>query len=475
MRAAIFTTLGTALGTALGTTLGTALGLALGFPALAAADPPAGPPKPPVVWQNRVIPSPRPPAQGHRVSSLTTVSHKLYLNDCKPNGCTVLPGFDDSLTNRSSIPQTAVTLPPYGHGQAHWDQLVQCVRDTFLPFDIEIVTADPGPAVPHFEVMLGGHATQLHPLLENAGGVAPFIACDATENNVISFVFPETTNDLEYLCGAVVQEACHVWGLDHELDAADPMTYLDLGSLKRFQNADANCGESLSSPRGCFCGGPTQNSYRYMNDTFGPSGNLGPIELVLATPRDGQWVPGGFPISGKLTTKLGQNHASFSIDGTVIEAVGKAPIAFNAPKTLPPGDHAVTVSATDNGSRTLVETVTVHVMAACSPAVTCDRGFHCLGGSCVPGSDVAGGLGASCSTNEDCATGSCGDDGVDSLCTAPCEAGGSCPSGFTCASPANVCWPAEGGGCATGGGGSAGLLSFGAGALALAIRRRRRR
>jgi hypothetical protein len=425
-------------------------------------------PKPLVVWRDRVKVAPAGRA------ALTSVSHKLYLNDCKPGGCTVLPGNDDSRTNRSSIPQTPVTLTPYGHGQQHWDQLVQCVRDTFSPFEVEIVTSDPGPSVPHFEVMIGGNSTQLYPGLE-AGGVAPFVSCGAMDDNVISFVFPETTSDLEYLCGAVVQESCHVWGLDHELNRDDPMTYLDLGSLKRFQNDDADCGEALSSPRPCRCGDTTQNSYRYMGSTFGLAANLPPVRLVLATPNEGQWVRPGFPISGALESVLGQVRASLAIDGEEVTTIGRPPLAFNAPASLPPGPHAITVSATDNGERTVAETVNVHVFAACGAGASCAKGTHCLGGVCLPGGDVAGGLGAPCGENADCITGSCGDDGADSLCTAPCDGGAFCPAGYTCLSPSNVCWPEAGGGCATGegGGGGAGLLLFGAGALALAVRRGR--
>src|SRR5688500_4821905 len=104
------------------------------------ASPASPAPKPPVVWQDRVI-------DEGQVSRLTAVSHKLYLNDCRsPNGCTVSPGADNSITNRSSIPASTVTLDAYAHGDEHWNRLVDCVRDTFKPFDVEIVTEDPGGA-----------------------------------------------------------------------------------------------------------------------------------------------------------------------------------------------------------------------------------------------------------------------------------------------------------------------------------------
>ncbi len=214
-------------------------------------------PKPPIVNEGRVINRgvPRPQA--------LSVSRKLYLNDCKPNGCVVTrTGFrnDSSLTNQSSIPDGPIggtkTLDAYAHPQAHWDQLVTCVRETFAPFNIEVVTDDPGSSVSHHEVMIGGTSRQLKTTLD-AGGVAPFIDCGATEDNGLSFVFASQTNDIDFLCGAVAQEACHVWGLDHELDEDDPLTYLDLGSHKIFQNNNANCGED--TPRACQCDNETKN------------------------------------------------------------------------------------------------------------------------------------------------------------------------------------------------------------------------
>jgi uncharacterized protein (TIGR03382 family) len=425
-------------------------------------------PKPPVVWQNRVIPA-EPAPDG--IATLTNVSHKLYLNDCRPSGCNVAPGNDSSLLNRSSIAISNVVLPPYPHGITHWDYLVQCVRDTFAPFSVEVVTVDPGSTVSHFEVMVGGSSTQLHPQLQ-AGGVAPFISCDARRNNIISFVFPASSADLEFLCGAVVQEACHVWGLDHELNRDDPMTYLDLGTLKRFQDDDAKCGESLSQPRDCFCGGPTQNSHQYMADTFGLT-DLRPATLAITEPTEGQWVKPGFPVRATLDSQLSPKVGSLSIDNVQTQNNMGAPYEFTAPADLPGGDHTVTVTATDAGARMISASVNVHVTAACSAAAPCPASFHCLGGFCLPGGDVDGGLGAACTGNEQCITGTCGSDGADMLCTGPCDAGSSCPSGFECVG-GNVCWPGEADtGCGASGG-SPGLVLFGLAGLALVLRRRRR-
>ncbi|MBA3452096.1 MAG: Ig-like domain-containing protein [Deltaproteobacteria bacterium] len=439
--------------------------LAFAFaPSLAAAEAPA----PPIVWKNQV----RRPAPGV-VPAL--VSNKLYLNDCRPNGCTLNPGSDDSRTNHSSIVQSQVRLDAWAHGDVMWAELVQCVKDTFLPFEIEVVTTDPGTAN-HSEVMIGGLAAQLSPDLV-AGGVAPFIGCGATEDNVISFVFAGGSTDLEFMCGAVAQEACHVWGLDHELNKLDPMTYLDLGTLKRFQNASAQCGETLDAPRECYCSGNTQNSFQYMTAMFGGA-NLPPPQLVVSTPTEGQWVQPGFPIRAVLMSPLGATSATLSVDGVETASLSPGPFGFNAPATLAGGDHTVSVTGTDGGGRAVTETVNVHVTATCGPSSGCNDGFHCLGGFCLPGKQFDGGLGADCTSNDTCITASCGTANGEQLCTAQCDSGNSCPAGFTCLGAnleGGVCWPVgDDGGCAAGGGGGApGLVLAGLGLLALVGRRRR--
>ncbi len=280
----------------------------------------------PIVFGNRVL-----GAQARETGPvpLTSVSHTLYINDCKPNGCTVSQGFDNSLTNKSSIAQGTRTLSAWNYSDTHWNELVDCVKATFRPFNIDVVTTDPG-STSHFEVMIGGTSRQLNDSLD-AGGVAPFIDCGATENNVISFVFAAQTSDLNFLCGAVAQEASHVWGLDHELNKDDPMTYLDLGSSKRFQNSDTACGED--TPRRCQCGGNTQNSFVYLKDTFGMSPTLSAPSLSLDKPADGQWLKAGFPIAATLTSELSIKGGTITIDGTALDSFqGSKILAWNAPR-----------------------------------------------------------------------------------------------------------------------------------------------
>lgn len=434
------------------------------LPTLAAAEAPL----PTVVYKNRVKHAVTQPG-----TSSLLVSRKVYVNDCRPNGCTVSPGNDDSRTNRSSIPESTVVLDAWPHGDDAWNDLMDCVKETFLPFNIEVVTTDPGTAN-HFEVMVGGSSAQLHPELV-AGGVAPFVGCGGTEDNIISFVFANGSNSTNYLCAAVAQEAAHVWGLDHELNKLDPMTYLDLGSKKRFQNTASDCGEELSDPRECWCGGTQQNSYAYLAEMFGTA-MLPPATLEVLTPKEGQWVRPGFPVRAALTSVLGETSATFSLDGTEI-ATTPLPFAFNAPATLSGGDHVVQVVGVDGGGRMATATVNVQVTAACTSGSQCPDNAHCLGGFCIPGASVAGGLGAECADNGACITGQCGQAADQQLCTAACDAGDTCPDGFEClaAGASSVCWPTAGdGGCAASGDTSAPAWLL-AGMGALVLRRRRSR
>ncbi|MBV8757575.1 MAG: hypothetical protein JO257_09880 [Deltaproteobacteria bacterium] len=445
-----------------------ALLAALLAPAIASADASLPPLRDTVVHGARHAPA--------GVKHFTQVSHLIYLNNCLPNGCDVSPGDDNSLTQHSSIPQSNAHLAAWGYGQTNWNALVSCVKDMYAPFDVQITDVDPGPSVPHFELIVGGNSSDVG--VPGAGGVAPFVPCDGQlQDNVISFVFASETSNLDYLCWASAQETSHVFGLDHELDAKDPMTYLSPPVKKPgFQNEDANCGEDR--PRTCYCGGTTQNSAQYLMDTMGPA-HLDPASLAITSPADGAWVKPGFSIKATATDQLSVKGANLSIDGANADAVTKLPLVFHAPATLAGGDHVVKVDASDAGARSLSAQVTVHVTPTCDATTKCDKGLSCLGGYCLPGATVAGGLGGTCMGNDDCITGTCATDGSSYSCTAACDPGNKCPSGFSCIDAgggSSLCWPSKdnGGGCSTGGsGGEPGLLLLGLGALVTFVRRKR--
>jgi MYXO-CTERM domain-containing protein len=416
----------------------------------------------------------QPPRHASGKLAFTQVSHLIYLNNCMPSGCTVYPGNDDSLTAHSSIPQSQAHLAAWGWGQDSWNQLVACVQGMYAPFNVQVTDQDPGPSVNHFELMVGGTSANVG--ISNAGGVAPFIPCDGQlQDNVISFVFAAETSDPDYLCWAAAQETSHVFGLDHEMNAQDPMTYLTPPVKKPgFQNSDTPCGEYNN--RTCWCGQPTQNSAQYLMDTMGPA-HLDPASVTIDSPGDGAWVEPGFPVHATMMSQLSVTSALFQVDGANETSLSKPPLTFDLPSSLSGGDHTIAVTATDSASRQVSASITVHVTASCSDGQSCGKGFGCLGGYCLPDSRTPGGLGATCTQNTDCITGQCGTDGTDHLCTGACDGGSKCPGGYTCLQTSNgvgVCWPTSdsGGGCATGSGGSPLLALGGLGALLAMLRRK---
>lgn len=419
----------------------------------------------------------RPPAPAKvaaakaRVPAITTISHVIYMNNCLPNGCDLTFGADDSRTNRSSLSDGVSHMSPWNHGAAAWDALVQCVRETYSPFDVTIVTDDPGN-VPHSEIIVAGLPGELGQGLEGAGGVSPTLGCGATEDNVITFMFAGLGYDLNYLCGGVAQETCHAWGLDHELDKDDPLTYLELGTRKSFQDSNPQCGESLSDPRSCYCGGATQNTYQYLMDNFGPA-NLLPASMEIVTPKANAWVMPGFPVRVVITDQLSITNASMTVDGVASGAVENGPVVFNAPAVLAPGAHTVEVRAEDYAKRILTATTTVNVIGSCAAGEACAAGTLCITGLCVPDATYEGGLGHACTTNDECVTQQCASDGTNSYCTGACTEG-ACPSGYDCLDN-NVCWPngSDGGGCSAAGGDGAMVMLVGLG-IAVTLRRRKR-
>jgi hypothetical protein len=160
----------------------------------------------------------------------------------------------------------------------------------------------------------------------------------------------------------------------------------------------------------------------------------------------------------------------------------KGPFVFNAPATLANGPHKVEITAYDPHQTPGKATVDVIVGPPCKGSDDCSNATDvCVGGRCVPGSGVNGGLGTSCGMATDCLSGQCASDGTNSYCVEQCNVG-DCPSDFGCLDVGNgtsVCWPGyddgSGGGCGcqSNRGGPLGMLL----ALALMVvtcRRRRR-
>src|SRR5574338_596648 len=239
------------------------LGTLLLVPSIAAADGPRQ------VWSSDVIGAPMHdfvvsdsadglvtarqvlPAQSTTptvVSDIKAVAQSriIYLNK---NGVTLAPGDNDARTNKSTIVSQTTSIAAWNVSAANWQSTVDCFRDLFARFDVQVVDTDPGN-VPHMEAVFGGTPTQVG-LPSNVGGVSPFTTdCSIIENSIVftfAGAFQLTSREA---CEIMAQEIAHSYGLDHELLASDPMTYLDYNGNRSFKNQVASCGEDTQRPCG---------------------------------------------------------------------------------------------------------------------------------------------------------------------------------------------------------------------------------
>jgi hypothetical protein len=411
------------------------------------------------------------------------VSNVIYLNNCKPNGCAMKPGYDNATTNTSSIPDVSSTIAAFTGSDTVWNQVVQCVRQTYADFDIQIVTERPASGNYHMAIVAGtpSQVQQSNGVL----GVSPF-SCGYIPN-AVSYTFANVRpNDVAELCWTVAQETAHSWGLDHKYDNRDPMTYLSGGpSIKSFQDEAGSCGEY--SARQCTCnynntGSSKMNSFAVIMGTFGPNTpDVTAPKVTISYPTEMAQVTPNFPIRSEISDDRVITKAEFRLDGTLIKTLEDGPYNFNAPATLAPGKHKVEVTAYDRAGNTSKGVVNVAFGSVCTQNSEC-TGEHqvCLDGRCVAGPGSDGGLGSTCDSNADCSSQQCANDGSNGYCVEGCDPTASaCPGGFSCeetAPGAGVCWPesGEGGGCSTNGDSSGGMLLLALGFVGILVTRKKR-
>jgi hypothetical protein len=412
------------------------------------------------------------------------VSHTIYLNNCKPSGCQMKPGYDNAMTNTSSIPDVNSTVSAYTGSDATWNQIVACVRETYADFDVDIVTERPTSGSYHMAIVAGVPSN-----VQMGGGVmgvSPF-SCSYI-GSAVSYTFANLApSDVAELCWTVSQETAHSWGLDHKYDNRDPMTYLSGGpAIKRFQNEAGSCGEY--NARTCSCnyagtGSAKMNSSALIMSTFGSNTpDTVPPTVNITYPTAGAQVTPNFPVQASIMDDRVIEKVEFRFNGQLLNTKEEPPWAWNAPAQLAQGSHKVEVTAYDRGGNTAKGTVTVAHGNPCTTSTDCTvSGQVCLEGRCVAGPDSTGGLGTACTMNSDCASGQCGSDGGgNNYCVEACDPTMTgCPGGFSCIDAGGgngVCWPADGDGgiCSAGGGKSGGLTLLLIAFAGILITRKRR-
>jgi hypothetical protein len=272
-------------------------------------------------------------------------SRTIYLNR---RGISVAPGASDSRTDRSSIVDRPRSVPPWSTSEATWSATKACVAAMFAPFAVTITDVDPG-AAPHIEAVLGGAPGDLG-LPANVGGVSPFTAsCGVVERSIVFAFTAVLPASPQRICEVVAQEIAHSYGLDHELLAPDPMSYLPYAGSRAFQEAVAPCGELQPRP----CGVTSvpcraqQSSAALLRERAGVP-DAAPPSVAITEPPAGTTVEPGFAIRAAAADDVGVESAILIVDGEPIEALeGTGPFAFTAPRDLAPGRHEIAVEATD--------------------------------------------------------------------------------------------------------------------------------
>jgi uncharacterized protein (TIGR03382 family) len=426
-------------------------------------------------------------------------SHVVFLNRCS-SGCQVLIGTTDSRSDHSDIGHG--TLSAYPYGDSRWQQVVSCVKGVMAPFNITVTDQDPGTA-DHFEVMVAGSPGQLG-LSGGVGGIADY-ACNSPGvcsyvPNALVFDFTDVWGgSVTQDCGTIAQEVAHAWTLDHSTVQSSPMTYYPYQTPLAYHDG-APCGSDCSGGQSPFpfslpcsnnmhtcmsTGTATQNEAQLVAKLFGPAGAAAPT-VKITSPANDSAQQSGFQVQVTCTSGDGVQEVDLSIDGVPKSSLTSSPYNFTTPM-LVDGSHDISVTCATNKLATATAEITIVVGQKCSNDQGCPDNDICYNSACIAGPNAPNGLGATCTSNDKCASGQCASDGTMQVCVVPCDTNNDhCPAGFGClpeGATGGVCWPGAahgptaGGCCDASGGVPDGpiVLSFGvAGVLVLRRRRPRR-
>lgn len=312
------------------------------------------------VSARQVVPdAPRPmSATGTANASPLAQSRIIYLNRA---GVQLTPGSpNDSRQNRSTIVNKTTAIPAWNVGKEVWEPTVQCMREMFAPFAVQVVTEDPGN-VPHIEAIFGGSATQLG-LSKGIVGISPFTStCSTIENSIVFTFTDDLPADPRTVCEVMAQEVAHSFGLDHELLASDPMTYLPFSGKRYFQDKLASCGEKSERP--CGINGSTcraqQNSVQLLRERLGVADPQGPTGTVMS-PANGQLVSSEFRIDVAATDNIAVSSVEFFIDGESQGVVTEPPYSLTV-GGIAAGERVVTVVVSDQARNTVTDEISVTV------------------------------------------------------------------------------------------------------------------
>jgi hypothetical protein len=313
----------------------------------------ASPPTPDgVTFDRQMLPSSNTPVFAVAQSRI------IYMNK---GGVTLYPGNNDARTNRSTLVNSTVAVPAWNASATTWAGVMTCFRDMFSRWDVQVVDVDPGN-VPHMEAIFTPSSSTIG-MSSGVGGVSPFTQdCSVIENSIVFTFTNAFGSNAQVLCEVMAQEVAHSYGLDHEMLASDPMTYLSYSGKRTFKDQTVSCGEYQN--RACGIGGSVcrqnQNSVQLLNARLGQADLIAPT-LTITSPADGATVEAGFQVEATAMDNVGVKSATLLVDDAMVAmAPGAGPYAWPTDATLAPGAHSISVEVTD-GKNTQKQTIHVTI------------------------------------------------------------------------------------------------------------------
>jgi MYXO-CTERM domain-containing protein len=291
----------------------------------------------------------------------------IYLNH---HGTRLSPGVNDSQLQTSTVVSRVSEIAGWDATPADWAATVACMKDIWSRFDVTVTDVDPG-ATPHIEALFGGSPTALD-LPGTIGGISPFTTdCSVIEHSIVFAFTDNLSKKPRSICEVMSQEIAHSYGLDHELAADDPMTYLPFTGDREFQDRDVACGENTARP----CGIPgsacraTQNSYQLLHARLGDANrDHQPPSVGITTPAQSATVAAGFAITATATDDVAVASVAFYLDGDLLATATVAPYRLATDPALAPGAHTIVVEATDSDGNSATQQRDITVAGAASTA-----------------------------------------------------------------------------------------------------------
>ena len=341
-------------------------------------------------FARQVLPPSAAAGQTPGVVALVAQSKTIYLNK---NGVTLTPGNNDSRTNKSTIASQQTTIAPWNVSATTWSATVACMKDLFSAYNVTVTETDPG-ATPHIEAVFGGSPTQLG-LPTNVAGVSPFTTdCQIIENSIVFTFTNVIPADARLACEIMAQEVAHSYGLDHELLASDPMTYLDYTGNRSFKNQTASCGEDVTRP--CGINGSTcranQNSVALLTERLGAkTGDTVAPTASISSPSNNATVPPGFSVVVDAADNVAVTSAKLYLDGALADTKTGGPFTFTTASTIAEGVHKLKIEVAD-AANNVVQTQELTVTVKKGAPSPTGPGSNDPGGA--DGAEITGGCAA---------------------------------------------------------------------------------